>query len=364
MVPENKQGNNFPNYGNSQPQNHVIPQSADKSQNIQNSQQAREYAPDKQFSNQAQIYYNNGTPLRNLQPFEPSVTPIAQNMHPQHQIPQMTPYHHLQNVPHGLHNQMYINSPMYPQNYNPNLQQQFRMPPQMNPRVINPNMLSYNQNQFHQAQMMNSNQQMLQTPLPEKLNKPKNTTTTTNTTTNTNKTPAFPQNQRNSSTPFTSNNSDSVTQYKAKRRKKQNTTKAEILDLEDSLPMGDEFDKYNLRDIAIARYQRYHDYIASIFSPLTIDSKHQPDFYSSLDKDKMMASLKKLETEIENLKSKHSESKESNQKISLLYSELIESLKSADSEKVTFQYYIALHLYSYYPFFPLSEIISFIISVY
>ncbi|OMJ27346.1 hypothetical protein AYI69_g3215 [Smittium culicis] len=295
--------------------------------NIKSNPQMNNFPQESAFQQQKQMYYNNATPTRNLHSNEQPINPMNHGQNMQNKIPQLTPYPPIQSMQTATPSHMYINNPIQSQAFSQQQQQkqqqqQFHMMPQMNPNSINPNMLSFNQAQYQQPPVSNLNNQTSHQSFHDK-QKGKFPS----------KTPIISSSHRGSNSSFVGN-SEPVTQYKSRRRKRPNTSKIDPAELEESLPIGDEFDKYNSRDIAIARYQRYHDYIATIFSPLPTDSKTKSDFYSSMDKNILQDKIKRLESELESIKSKHLSTKESFEKNSKLYSDLINDLKPSNVNKL------------------------------
>ncbi|PWA00872.1 hypothetical protein BB558_003057 [Smittium angustum] len=123
------------------------------------------------------------------------------------------------------------------------------------------------------------------------------------------------------------------TQSKSKKKKRTATGRSEEvgLDNEDSIPPGDEYDVISARDIAIARYQRYHDYMASILSPLNTKTIiPQKKLYTSLNIERLKMLTKRCEEEFANIKESHSSQKEQNEKEKNDFELLMEKLRSEE----------------------------------
>ncbi|OMJ25417.1 hypothetical protein AYI70_g905, partial [Smittium culicis] len=61
------------------------------------------------FQKQKQIYYNNPTPIRNLQSNEQLINPMNHGQNMQNKIPQLTPYPPIQSMQTSVPSQMYLN---------------------------------------------------------------------------------------------------------------------------------------------------------------------------------------------------------------------------------------------------------------
>ncbi|PVU91068.1 hypothetical protein BB561_004575 [Smittium simulii] len=123
---------------------------------------------------------------------------------------------------------------------------------------------------------------------------------------------------------------DSSSTAKSGRKKKVNVQKRDYAQVSDeTLPINDEADTINARDISIARYKKYHDYIACLFTPLHTNNFKYESPYKNLNQSLYTQKIENAKKELESLKDENKIRAEQMQANRLRYLNFMKELENA-----------------------------------